>query len=41
MVLEAFADIDARLMPQHYKAAMPRSPTSGKAQVMLATELLA
>ena len=33
MVLESFADLDARLSPQHYRAAMPRSPTSGKPQV--------
>jgi len=35
MVLEAFADMDARLAPQHYGAAMSRSPTTGKPAVLL------
>ena len=38
MILDAFADLDARLMPLHYAAAMPRSPTTGKAQVPLSAE---
>ncbi len=37
-VLEAFADIDARLLPQHYGTAMSRSPSSGNAQVPLSAE---
>ena len=37
-VLEAFADIDARLLPQHYGAVMSRSPSTGKPQVPLSAE---
>lgn len=38
MVLEAWADVDARLAPQHYKCALPRSPIDGIPQVPLSAE---
>lgn len=38
MVLEALAELDSRLVPQHYGSAMARSPTTGKPCVSLSQE---
>ena len=35
MAIEAWMDVDAKLMPQHYKCALSRSPNDGKPRVPL------
>jgi glutathione S-transferase len=35
MVLEAWADVDARITPQYYQSVLARSPINGKPQVPL------